>query len=410
MKPNQLILIVALALMAFLFWHSARSGYAARLTETALTNRNPEQAMRAASLSPCDARAQLILGALHEAGNNRSSAMAHYRSAVALRPRDYVLRMQLARAEELEGNSGAAILSARIAVKLAPNYAQPHWQLGNLLVRAGRNDEGYEQLRLAGLSDTSLLPSIIDLVWLMEKGDVESVKRAIAPQTSPAYLALGDYLKKRGQAAEALAMFSVAGNAQETVNARKQFVKELINVGDFRTAYQVWLIDSPSSRKEGALLNAGFEEESDLNDLFGWQATESMKGIKLSADDFQPREGNWCLRADFDGETNTSAVISQLVLVEPKTSYQLRFYVRTENVVSGGLPNLVVTDPASNKSLGETGALPQTTAGWREFVIDFKSAEQTNAIRVALLRLACSSPQCPIFGKLWLDAFELRKL
>ena len=409
-RINDVILVIFLFLLAFLFWQSARSGYASRLIETALATRNTELATKATALSPGDAQAQLVLGALFEAGDNRAAAISHYQSAVALRQRDYVLRMQLARALELEGDSAAAINSARTAVKLAPDYAQPHWQLGNLLVRAGRTDEGFAELRLASLSDAALLPAIIDLAWQMEKGDVESVKRAIAPQTPSAYVALGDYLKKRGKVAYAIAMLTAAGDNAESVNARKQFIRELINANDFKTAYQLWTIDAPPSRNaSGALIDPGFEEESDLNDSFGWQAAES-KSVRLSLDNSQPKEGRWSLRADFDGETNTSVVISQLVLVEANASYQLRFAVRTENLVSGGLPGIMVVDPAGNKSLGETGALPRTTEGWRDFTIDFKTAASTTAIRITIQRQACPTQQCPIFGKLWLDGFELRKL
>ena len=325
---------VSLSPFRLAFHLQADGWYASRLTETALATRNTELATRATALNPGDAQAQFVLGALLEAGDNRSSAISHYQAAVVLRPRDYVLRMQLARALELEGDSEAAINSARTAANLAPAYAQPHWQLGNLLVRAGRTDEGFAELRLPPHDAALYLRSSIS-AWQMEKGDVESVKRAIAPQTPSAYVALGEYLKKRGKVADAVAMLTVAGDNSDSVNARKQFVRELVNASDFKTAYQLWTIDAPPSRHaSGRLIGPGFEEESELDDSFGWQATES-KSIRLSLDNSQPKDGRWSLRADFDGVTNGSVVISQLVLVEPNASYQLRFAVRTENLVSG---------------------------------------------------------------------------
>ncbi len=406
---TRLILLIALVFLIWLTWHSARSGYAARLTERALATRDISAATTAASVSPNDAQAQLVLGALLEANGDRASAMPHYQTAVRIRPRDYVLRMQLARAEELEGKTEAAIESARVAVKLAPAYAQPHYQLGNLLVRAGRNDEGFAELRLAGESNPALLPSIIDLAWQISRGDAEAVKRFLAPQTPRAYLALGDYFKKQRQTADAVAMFTAAGNSADAAGARKQFVNELINWNEFKAAYQLWTLDAGDALMSSALLiNPGFEDQSDLNDSFGWRALDIGKSVTLSLDDAGPKEGRWSLRADFNGESS-NVVISQLVLVEAKAQYRLSFAVRTENLVSGGLPNVLVFDAAGNKLLGESGVLPQTTNGWREVSIDFSTGEQTNAIRIALQRASCPTTPCPIFGRLWLDAFDLRK-
>ena len=408
-KTNRLILLLALLLLAFLSWHSARSGYAARLAKTALAAQDISAATTAASLSPNDAHSQLVLGALLETNGDRASAVLHYQTATRLRPRDYVLRMQLARAEELEGNSESAINSARVAVSLAPAYARPHWQLGNLLVRAGRSDEGFAQLRLAGESNPAFQPSIIDLAWQMTRGDVEVVKRAVAPQTPRAYIALAEYFRQHGKAADAVALLAAAGDGDEAKTARRQLVKELINANDFNAAYQLWTMDAANIAKGSeTLIDPGFEQESDLSGSFGWQA-DSLKSVSLSLDGAAPRAGRWSLRAVFNGETSTNQVISQLLLIKPNTSYALRFAVRTEELVSGGLPNVSVLDATGNKVLADSGTLPKTTDGWQETTIDFKTGEQTTAIRIALQRVTCATSPCPIFGRLWLDAFDLKR-
>src|SRR5205807_2254314 len=124
---------------------------------------------------------------------------------------DYVLWLCLARASELNGDGAAAAAAARKAVPLAPFYAQPHWQLGNILVRAGQRDEAFKELSLAGASNPALLPSIIDLAWQMSNGDSQSVVRTINPQTPESSRVLAEYLRKRGAVAAAIAMFRVAG-------------------------------------------------------------------------------------------------------------------------------------------------------------------------------------------------------
>src|SRR4249919_3847725 len=121
-------LSIALILLIFLTYHAARTGYAALLTENALATRDVNAAQNAARLNNGDPRAHVVAGALLEVSDDRAAAIQHYQQAVALRPDDYVLRMQLARAQELAGDTAAAINSASLAVGLAPSYAQTHWQ------------------------------------------------------------------------------------------------------------------------------------------------------------------------------------------------------------------------------------------------------------------------------------------
>jgi len=102
-------------------------------------------------------------------------------------------------------------------------------------------------------------------------------------------------------------------------------------------------------------------------------------------------------------------VISQLALVEPNTNYELHFSVRSQDLVSGGLPGVVVTDARSNSVIGQTGPLPRSTNGWNDFTIDFVSAEGDAVIEIVLQRADCEAPACPIFGHLWIDNFSLQK-
>lgn len=407
---KQFLSIAVLLLLSFLTWHSARTGYAARIIPKVLSVNDLGVVARAVQLNPNDPHAQVLLGALLEANGDRTAAIAHYQTAVSLRPDDYVLRMQLARAQELEGDAPAAIANAKTAVSLAPFYAQPHWQLGNILVRAGRADEGFAELRLAGKSDPALLPAIVDLAWQVASGDVETVKREVSPQTPAGYLALGAYFQKHKQVSAAVALLLLAGDSNEAKAARRQHVSELVNAKEFRAAYQLWAADQPPSFASGAgvILDPGFELESDLNEVFGWHSIDTAKVITLSLDHTEPKAGQSSLRVDFNGASQRGAeVISQLVLVEPQTTYHLSLAVRTAQLVSGGLPSVVVLDADDNKLLGQTGALPQTTNGWSNTAITFTTAPGATAIRISVQRQPCPAAQCPIFGKLWLDDFQL---
>ena len=136
-----------------------------------------------------------------------------------------------------------------------------------------------------------------------------------------------------------------------------------------------------------------------------------MAIVSLSLDTENPREGRSSLKVEFNGESDPAApIIAQLVLVEPHTHYQLRFAVRTEEIVSGGLPGVVVIDAGNLQVLGQSGAFPQASNGWRDYTIEFEPGAGTEAVRISLQRDRCSRSPCPIFGRLWLDNFSLRKL
>jgi hypothetical protein len=399
---------VALCVLVFFTWHSARAGYGSLLSAKALATRNLVAAKTSVGLSPGNPNAHVILGALLEANDDRAEAIPHYETAVNLRPQDYVLWMQLARGHELEGDTEAAINSGTVAVSLAPYYAQPHWQLGNILVRAGRTDEGFNELRLAGASDPALLTSIIDLAWQLSGGNVDYVVQAIQPRAPDAYKALAAYFIKQGRAEAATKMFAAAGNSP-TEPERRAYLDGLISSKKFREAHSLWTIAHPPHPDGPLMFDAGFEEETDLDEPgFGWRATNPTPSLKLSLDNTNPQEGRSSLLVDFKGESNPGApVISQLVLLEPRTRYQLHLAFRTENVISGGLPIILILDPTDNRVLGQTEQLPKTTDGWRNVAIDFTTGESTSAIQITLQRKPCSTPQCPIFGKLWLDNFSL---
>lgn len=406
-KLTKTLQVIAILILLFLAWSSARAGYAALLTTRAISSQNVAAAEAAIRLAPGDADAHLMLGALLEAYDDRTAAIAHYKTATALRAEDYVLWLQLARAQELEGDVEAAVNSGRTAVSLAPFYAQPHWQLGNILTRAGRAEEGFSELRLAGASDPALLGGIIDLAWQLSGGKVEYVLQAVQPHTPDAYKAWANYLKKHGHWEESVEIFRAAGGATE--QERRDYLAELIVAKKFPEAYSLWRIAHPPDPDGPLMFDGGFEEETNLDEPgFGWRAAGPGPSVKLSLDNSNPKEGRSSLRVDFSGESNPNApVISQLLLLEPKTHYQLDLAYRTENLVSGGLPTILMLDANNQSLLGQTEGLPQRTDGWRNVRVDFTTGESTSAVQIALQRKPCPTPQCPIFGKLWLDNFFL---
>ncbi|MCA1604985.1 MAG: hypothetical protein LC775_05820, partial [Acidobacteria bacterium] len=388
-----------------LIWSAGRSGLSSLLSNYGAGNNQVDAINAAVNLSPDDPGPHYLRGTVLEANGELGAAVSEYRDAASLRPDDYVLWLSLAHACELNGDTSCALAAAKQALALAPYYAQPHWQLGNLLVRMGQQDDGLKELRLAASSDPTLLPVIIDLAWQLSRGDVDFVKQAIRPETPESYKALAVYFKNRGEFSAASAMFHSAGRGAE--HERQQYVNELIGAKQFKEAYALWATSHTSNSENifGALRDPGFEQENNLEEPgFGWRRDNKAPSMSLSLDDTKPGEGRYSLRVDFKGDSDPrQPIVSQLVLVEPGTHYQLHFAVTSEHLVSGGLPKVYVIDVGNNTLLGQTSEFPQQTNNWQDYTIDFKSTDQTSAVRVSLQRESCSESPCPIFGVLRLD-------
>jgi tetratricopeptide (TPR) repeat protein len=406
---------LAVVLLVVLFqasWRSARAGFASLLSTYAVKSNKIAAAQAALSINQNDPDAHYVRGMMLEAIGTLPAAAEEYAQAVRLRSNDYVLWLALAQAQELKGDSTAALAAARQAVVLAPYYAQPHWQLGNILVRARQIDEGFRELCLAGESDPNLMPAIIDLAWQLSGNDIEFVKRVVRPQSPSFYKALAEYFKKQDRVTEAIEMFNKAG--QESEPERERYMEELITARRFSEAAVLWSMEHPQDSQNMILQfrNPGFEFESNLDKPgFAWRQDNKAVTLSLTLDPNKPKEGRTSLRVDFNGDSDPGTpVISQLIFVEPRTRYQLRFAARAEALVSGGLPLIMVSNATHNNVLGQTAVFTRAAVEWQDYVLDFDSGENITTIQLMLRRLPCSSSPCPIFGRLWLDNFSIRKL
>ena len=399
---------VLLIVFLLLTWNTARSGLTSLLTTYAASSSQIGPANAAVGFNPNNPDARYVRATIL-AASDLPAAITDFEHAALARPDDYVLWLGLARARELNGDTAGAVVAARQAVPLAPDYAEPHYQLGNILLRAGQREDAFRELRLAGASKPTLMEGIIDLAWRVSGGNVEFVTRAIAPGSSPGYRALGQYFRQHNEVGSAIAMYAAAGPAAD--DDRKWYLGDLIAEKRFKDAANLWAVGRTAAMP-GVMIDPGFEQESNLDEPgFGWRLGGKRQGFRLSLDTNNPREGRSSLKVEFGGDSDPSApVISEIVLIEPATHYQLRFAVRSEGLVSGGLPLIAVIDPNANKSLKQSDQFPKATEGWREYTIDFVSGPSASAVQIALQRQPCDKSPCPIFGRLWLDNFSLEKL
>lgn len=344
-------------------------------------------------------------------------SVKEYERATALRPRDYFLWLELGRARDQAGDQQGALAAFNQTVRLAPYYAQPRWQLGNLLLRVGRPDEAFAELRHAARSDPALLPAVLDLAWGAYAGEARSIEEAVGPQTTGARVALARFLIKHGNISEAMTLYRTTSDASDT--DRRALVADLLAAKRFAEAYEVWSprdcsATSGERRGKAAVHDGGFESNIVLDDVeFRWQPARDTQTVRVSLNTDDTRAGIHSLLIAWSGDSDPNAsVVSQLVLVEPNARYRLSFMSRTQEVVTGGLPVVTVTDADDNdeRVLARSSPLSQGTSRWQEYRVEFVTAGTTSAVRISIRRQNCGGAPCPIFGLTWFDDFSLHKL
>jgi hypothetical protein len=321
-----------------------------------------------------------------------------------------MLWLELGMARDQSGDTQGAITAFKEATRLAPFYAHPRWQLGNTLIRAGRYDEAFVELRAAVASDPKLFPNLIDLAHGLYS-DASAVERAVQPQTPSAQMALSRFFARHGETDEALRLFRAV--SQISQQERQDLLAELIAAKHFPEAYEVWasgVEGGPPSTKY-SIVDGGFEGEIRVSFSagFGWRVERGQRALRASLDAHEPHSGARSLLIEWNGDPQPSIpAVSQLTLVEPGKRYRLSFWALSEDLVTAQSPTVTVIAMGRVERLLAQSILPlQNTSKWRQYWLEFEADLETNAVTLAVHRENCASAPCPIFGKTWFDDFTL---
>jgi len=390
-------------------------GISRLLVRFALARPNLAVAEKAVQLTPSEPQTHFAEAAVLSTLNRTAESAIEVERAVALRPADYFLWLQLGLLRDQLGETSAAIAAFDEAVRLAPFYARPRWQRGNVLLRAGRYETAFTDLSQAAQSNPELIPGLINLAWNLSKADANLTEEWAQIKTNERRVAFAKFLAAHGRPKEAVAQFTALGTVPEDI--RRQLVQQLIAKGAFAEAFEAWnfarRLDSGAEESSTRIDDGGFEAALTFDEIgFGWQVPRNLKGAAFSLNSIQPHGGSKNLRVDFGGDSNPNTdLVAQLVLVKPSQRYQINFASRAEDVVTGGLPLVVVTDASDGKRLGQSATLGgKGTRNWQVSSFEFSTGLATTAVIVSLQRENCSTSPCPIFGSLSLDSFSVAQL
>ena len=342
-----------------------------------------------------------------------NSSIFAFEDVVRRSPSDYRWWIELGRIDEQADQPQKAEAAFREAVFLAPSYAYPRWQLGNFLLRQGRSNEAFTELRKTTENNLTYREQVFSLAWDYFDHDPARVEE-LSADTPDIRASLALFYAARGQAADSLRLWDMLTDEQKANNP--QTARTIAQALTEKKFFQQGL---EFSRQVGidpdaqidAITNGGFEKPlgSPDDNYYGWNAERTNKKIDISGDSSIKHSGNKSLKMNF--RTYVKSELSnpwQIVAVKPGGSYTLHFWVRTENLRSAGMPTVEILDPNDNRLIAASSAVATGTNDWQEYSIDFRSQSGTNGFVVRVGRSYCGEA-CPIVGLLWLDDFELVK-
>ena len=417
----RLLLIVPVALTLLGSWYAGRwyigdviAEYAPNIESGAI-----ETAQMTTGLAPDDPLTHWTVATLEKQAlppERLQETLRGFEKAVSLSPNDYRLWLDLGRTREQSGDSAGGEKALRRAAELAPSYAEPRWLLGNLLLRAGRIDDAFAELRIAGDADPRVRPQIFNMAGHVYGQDIQAMSRAVGSSAaSRADLVI--YLIGQKRIDDALGQWAIlsAADKVEQRAAGQTLMAALLEGKRFHAAFKLYAEIEPqgaASLQKEQLLNGGFENDLGLNpnNPFDWYV-QSVAAAQVGIDERYRRSGNRSLRVRYQapGAVTVNHFLQRIV-VEPSTLYRLEYYVRTSDLRSAATPYIVVLEAAEGTGLGASAPLPNGTSEWRLVAIDFKTSPKTEAIYVITNREVCESETvCPIFGIVWYDDFNLQR-
>jgi Flp pilus assembly protein TadD len=346
---------------------------------------------------------------------NLARAVREYEFAVMAAPYDYRYWTELGRALEASGNPELGEKALLRAVELAPEYSHPRWYYGNLLLRQGKLDEAFVQLARAAEADDAMQPQIFALTSQVLGSDDDKIAQVFKSPEVRMQFAVS--LINTGKVDDALRVLRSlsAADRKAYLALSEQALKALIEKKQFHAALSLMRELEPGTQLPVAeqFWNGGFEEPVPLSDpkRFRWLIND--RPLAQMTIDERGHTGKGSLRIVFKAPGKLDNIpVSQTIVVEPNTQYRVQFYQRTEGVLSASKPYINITDAADGASLISSQPTASGTNDWQLVTLDLKTKAKTEAISIGVTRDPCDDkqPVCPIYGTVWYDDFNLKRI
>lgn len=330
----------------------------------------------AVSLASSDPQTHYALGVLYDKSflpADQQKSLAAFETATALSPNDFRLWIALGKARERNGDAIGGENALRQALKLAPNYSIVQWTLGNILLRQGKTQEAFAEIRKAAENDSIYANPAISTAWQTFNGDLLQIRQ----------------------------------NLGDSKQIKKSLASFLLKEKKYRSAIQILAeIGEAEKFAIGKISNGGFEanEKSEEAKDFQWQIADGTQP-QIGIDSSQKHSGEFSLGFLFnsaDGKDFRN--VSQLVAVESGKKYVFETFYKSELKTNATLRWEIINE-ADGKVLAATDAV-SASSDWTNLKIEFTAPENSEAVILRIVRDQCKTQTCGIMGKIWFDDFR----
>jgi tetratricopeptide (TPR) repeat protein len=374
-----------------------------------------ETAQLARKLAPSDPLANWLATTTEKYSYGKEqteTVAAGYTDVVRLSPNDFRWWNELARAREQAEDFAGAEEAFRRMLALAPAYTYPHWQFANFLLRRGKSDEAFAELKKTAAGDTIYRDQTYSLVWDYFDNDVAKVED-VAGDFASAKISLTKFFALHQQPEESLRIWKSLSEEEKKENLplARIVAQGLFERKYFRPAVEfVHDLEIEPDANFEVIENGGFENPIGGKEyiFFGWHVL-SIEKTDVKLDSKQKHSGNKSLRLLFNGYAKPDfGNVYSITAVEPNSRYKLSFWLKTENLKSAGAPTVEVINANDDKLIAATKPFPDGSNDWQEITLDFATPGNAQGVLIRTSRGFCGD-NCPIVGTIWYDDFLLGK-
>lgn len=337
-------------------------------------------------------------------------ALYRLEMAAGRSPNNYLLWLELGRARERSGDAEGAESALRRALALAPNYSRVQWALGNALLRQGRTDEAFAEIRKAVVGDPALADSAATAAWVFFDGDIEAIRRAMDGSTR-FESALAGLLVREKRFAEALEIWDRLPAAEKRTSFKDTgatLLGKLLEAGRFRDAVRVAAEIGAGDVQAGTVSNGGFESavKTEGAGVFEWQISAGIEP-QIVLNGKVHHGGTNSLYFIFNSKDGKDfRTVSQTVAVEPGADHQLELFYGSDLKTSAQFKWEIV-DAVDGKRLAVTDPIAVRAPEWTALRVGFKAPATGDGIVIRFIREGCGAV-CAVNGTLWFDDISIR--
>jgi tetratricopeptide (TPR) repeat protein len=250
------VMLPILAVLCAIFAYSSAKWFFANTISTRSIYK--EIADFAVGLGPGDPQTHFASAVLHEKTflpDDLPKSLAEFEQATVLSPYDFRLWLELGKARERSGDTEGAEKALRKALELAPNYSQPQWALGNFLLRRGNDAEAFTQIRKAAESDPGFANPAIASAWQLFEGNTAKLKDYVgdSPNLKAAFALILAKEKRFDESFEVWMSIPEAARKTDFKENGDEIYTRMLEAKKYRFALKIFSDNAESNEKKFAL-------------------------------------------------------------------------------------------------------------------------------------------------------------